>query len=200
MTNPNSFMNMKTGQPDVNYRERNLCFIDLEFTGLDLSKHEILSIACVLVDPMKLEVLSEKEWKIKLEHPECIDPQAKELIEYEKQDWSNAIPLSNALNGLNEFANYATLVGFNIAFDWSFLHRDFEKTQIKPRIDYHMLDIMSLAYLNFRNKKQPKKLSLRAVAQRLAISVSDTHGALTDAKATYEIYKKLAENVTFEKA
>lgn len=200
MIDPNSFMNMKVGQPDINYRERNLCFIDLEFTGLDLNKHEILSIACVLVDPKTLDILSEKEWKIKIEHPENIDPQAKELLEYDKQDWSSAISISDALKTFNEFANYATLVGFNIAFDWSFLHRDFEKQQIKPKIDYHMLDIMSLAYLNFRDKKQPKKLSLRAVAQRLAISVPETHGALADAKATYEIYKKLAGNVTFEKA
>ncbi len=199
MIDPNSFMNMKVNQPDINYRDRNLCFIDLEFTGLDLSKHEILSIACVLVSPKTLKVLSEKEWKIKIKHPENIDPQARELIEFDKQDWSSAASLSEVLYELNEFTNYATLIGYNIAFDWSFLHRDFEKLQIKPKIDYHMLDIMSLAYLNFKEKGQPKNISLRAVAQRLAISVSDTHGALTDARATYEIYKKLSENIKFEK-
>jgi CRISPR-associated protein Cas2 len=198
MSNTISFMNMKPHQPNVNYRERNLCFIDLEFTGLDLSKHEILSIACVLVNPKNLEIISEKEWKVKIEHPENIDPQARELIQFDKQDWSDAISLEDTLISFNEFTNYATLIGFNIAFDWAFLHRDFEKLQIVPKTDYHMMDIMVLSYLNFKNKNQPKNLSLRAVAQRLAIKVSDTHGALTDARATFEIYKKLSSNVTFK--
>lgn len=196
--NPTSFMNMKQHQPDVNYRDRNLCFIDLEFTGLDLSKHEILSIAAVLVNSKTLETLSEKEWKIHITHPENIDPQAKEILDFDNQDWSNAISLKNALTEFSDFVNYATLIGFNIAFDWSFLHRDFETCQIVPKVDYHMLDVMSLAYLNFKEKSQPKNLSLRAVAQRLAISVSETHGALTDARATCEIYKKLSNNIRFE--
>src|SRR6185369_3355952 len=169
MVNATSFMNMKPHQPDVNYRDRNLCFIDLEFTGLDLSKHEILSIACVLVNPKTLEIISEKEWKIKIEHPENIDPQARELIEFDKQDWSNALSLEETLKEFNDYANYATLIGFNIAFDWAFLHRDFEKLLIIPKTDYHMMDVMILAYLNFKDKSQPKNLSLRAVAQRLAI-------------------------------
>jgi DNA polymerase III epsilon subunit-like protein len=199
MITPISFMNMKSDQPNINYRDRNLCFIDLEFTGLDLSIHEILSIACVLVDSKNLKILEEKEWKIKIKYPENIDPRAREVTDYDNHDWKNAVDLEDALNDLNKFANFSTLIGFNIAFDWSFLYRDFEKLKIKPKVDYHMLDIMTLAYLNFKEKKQPKNLSLRAVAQRLAISVSDKHGALTDARATYEIYKKLSKNIVFEK-
>lgn len=191
--NKTSFMNMQTYQPDVNFRDRNLCFIDLEFTGLDLSKHEILSIAGVLVEPKNYAIIKEQEWKIKIQHPEIADPFALEKLHYFEQDWSGAMELQDVLEKFNTFLNFATLVGFNIAFDWSYLSRDFEKLHIKPHMDYHMLDIMSLGYLFFLNKKRPKKLSLRAMARELDITVSDTHSAIADARATYELFKKLIE-------
>lgn len=184
-------MNMQKYQPDLGYRDRNLCFIDLEFTGLDLSKHEILSIACVLVEPKNYEVIAEQEWKIKIQNPENADKSSLETLDYESQDWSNALSLKEALERFNEFANFATLIGFNIAFDWSFLHRDFERLQIKPQTDYHMLDIMAICYLYFKDKKRPRKISLRAMARELDIKVSDVHGALGDARATYELFKAL---------
>jgi DNA polymerase III epsilon subunit-like protein len=159
---PTSFMNMKVYQPDLSYRQRKLCFIDLEFTGLDLAKHEILSIAAVKVDQHSFEVLEEAEWKVAIKNPELIDPQARDLIKFDEQDWSTAHPIAEVLNAFNTFSDYATLVGYNIAFDWAFLHRDFEKNEIQPKVDYHMLDIMVLAYEYFKDVKNPKQLSLRA--------------------------------------
>lgn len=189
-----SFMNMKQYISKMDYRDRNLAFIDLEMTGLDLSKHEILEIACVLVDSRTLKIVKERVWNIKPKKIDAADPQSLALINYEKiDDEVERIEIEQALIEFIEFAKEATLIGFNTAFDWSFLFRDLEKYHIQPVVDYHILDIQILAYLHFQNRTQPKRLSLRAVARKLKISVPDIHGALADSRATYEIFKILSQ-------
>ena len=45
-------------------RKENLAFIDIETTGLNMLKHEIIEVGCVLATP-ELEVIEEFELKIK---------------------------------------------------------------------------------------------------------------------------------------
>ena len=54
-------------------KKHNLAFIDIETTGLNLLKHEIIEIGCVLTTP-ELKVIEEFELKIKPEHIENADP------------------------------------------------------------------------------------------------------------------------------
>ena len=54
-------------------RKHNLAFIDIETTGLNLLKHEIIEIGCVLTTP-DLKVIEDFELKIKPENIEECQP------------------------------------------------------------------------------------------------------------------------------
>lgn len=188
-----SFMNMGSKKDKIDFRDRRLVFLDLEMSGLDVLVHEILEIGMVIVDQRNLEVLDQKSIKVKPANLQNADPVALEMIKFNNADWANSVEITTALNIVNNLAEESMLIGWNIAFDWSFLGLAFERNRIKPKFDYHFLDVISLAYIYFKSKNKPLKLSLRSVARDLGIKVSDVHGALTDAYATYEVYKVLSQ-------
>jgi len=70
-------------------RKHNFAFIDIETTGLNLEKNEVIEIGCVLATPL-LEVIEEFELKIKPEHIENADPVALKVNHYNEKDWENS--------------------------------------------------------------------------------------------------------------
>ncbi|MCX7928184.1 MAG: 3'-5' exonuclease [Patescibacteria group bacterium] len=188
-----SFMSMGEEKEKFDFRDRKLVFIDLEMSGLDVLTHEVLEIGLVVVEQKSLQVLTKKSIKVAPTKLKDADPVALEIIKFRDEDWKDSVDIVTALNILNDLADKAMLIGWNIAFDWSFLGLSFEKARIKPKFDYHFLDVISLAYIYFKNRNKPSKLSLRTIARELEIKVDDVHGALTDAYATYEVYKKLVQ-------
>ncbi|PIR68404.1 hypothetical protein COU49_01285 [Candidatus Nomurabacteria bacterium CG10_big_fil_rev_8_21_14_0_10_35_16] len=171
-------------------RRHNLAFIDIETTGLDVIDHEIIEIGCVLTTP-KLEVIEEFELKIKPEHIEVADPTAMKINHYDESLWQDAHTLKEAIKILSEKVRDAIMVGQNVAFDSSFLEHAFAKTKIKNSMHYHKLDTISIAWAKLHKDTELKHFSLRDMCLRFDIENTKAHSALSDARATYELYKKL---------
>ncbi len=47
----------------TDFRKKPLIFIDLETTGMDLCQHEIIEIACLVVNPETLEIKKTQKGK-----------------------------------------------------------------------------------------------------------------------------------------
>lgn len=183
---------------NINFRDRNLLFIDVETTGLSLIEHEIIEIGCVLVDGKTLEVLKTLEIKIKPQHIEKASKSGIEVSGYTPESWVDALPISQALQKLVDFAPDALIAGWKVDFDWNFINKALEENKIEHTFDYHLLDVISLAYVYFKNKPEPGGLGLRKVAPLLGINLPEQHGALVDARGAYEVYKKLLEKISFK--
>ncbi len=173
-------------------RKHNLAFIDIETTGLDLTKHEIIEVGCVLTTP-ELEVIEEFEFKIKPERIEDADPVALKINHYKATDWEDAITLKEAMKTLASKTADCIMVGQNVAFDSAFLEYSFSKTKIKNTMHYHRLDTISIAWAKFHKDVSFEHFSLREMCLRFGIKNENSHTALSDARATYELYKKLLE-------
>jgi DNA polymerase-3 subunit epsilon len=78
-------------------RKHNFAFIDIETTGLNLLKNEIIEIGCVLTT-QNLEVIEEFELKIKPERIEDADPVALKVNHYSEKDWEAALDYKEAIN------------------------------------------------------------------------------------------------------
>jgi DNA polymerase III alpha subunit (gram-positive type) len=183
---------MKINTKPMNFRDRNLVFIDLEMTGLDPAIHEITEIGCLVVN-RNLEILTTYEQKVKPLHIETADPVAIELTGYTNEKWNDAISLSEALTEVNKLATDAMFVGWNVIADWLFLEKGFLQHKIEPLFDYHLIDAMSVAYTKFLPLEKPDGLNLRKIAEYYQLPMGQLHGALEDATATYEVFKKLME-------
>ena len=179
-------------------KKHNLAFIDLETTGLNPEKHEIIEIGCLIarqkdrgVQGPLVEKIEEFEIKVKPTHIETADREALRICGYNEADWVFAVDLKQALLQLAEMTKSSIMVGHNVSFDWVFLEKAFEETGVSPEFHYHKIDTIALSFAKLYDNPDAQKFSLRALCELLNIKNEKAHTALSDVRATFELYKKL---------
>lgn len=173
-------------------RKHNLAFIDIELTGLDLIKHEIIEIGCIITTP-NFEILEEFEIKIKPKRIKEADPVSLKINHYNETEWKGACSLEEGIKIFSEKVRDCIMVGHNVAFDFEFLDYAFSKTGVKNTLHYHKLDTISLAWAKLNKNTDIEHFSLRDLCLHFGINNQNAHSALSDARATLELYKKLME-------
>ena len=171
-------------------KKHNFAFIDIETTGLNVLAHEILEIGCVLTTP-DLTVLEEFDLKIKPKKIETADPVSLKVSHYNSEAWESGLSLEKALNILSKKTKDCIMVGHNVSFDAGFLEYAFAENEIKNLMHYHKLDTVSIAWAKLHNDPKLERFSLHEMCLRFGIKNEHEHTALSDARATYELYKKL---------
>lgn len=181
-------------------KNNNLIFIDLETTGLDPDKHEIIEIGAILARQTsrankmpEVSFIEEIEIKIKPESIETADPEALRINGYNESEWLFATDLKQALESIIKKSDKAVLVGQNVSFDINFLERAFRKTSLKNPFYFHSLDLVSIAYAKLSGKEGINKFTLWSLSEYFNIKNEKAHTAMADIRATFEIYKKLIE-------
>ncbi len=175
-------------------KNKTLAFLDIETTGTDVLKHEIIEIGCLLVkeqDNGTFKILDEIELKIQPVRIEDADPQALRVNGYDPAAWFFAHSLKDALTVLSEKCQNAVIVGQNISFDWSFLAKGFSETGVKDPFFYAKMDTISIAYSKFKDAEDVNKFTLRALTEYFGLTNTRAHTALADARTTFEVFEKL---------
>lgn len=176
-----------------------LSFVDLETTGLDPARHEIIEVACLVAEPasaggaISWRVADELELKVKPTRLESADPEALRINGYRESDWLFAATLEQAMKTLAEKINDTVVVAQNVTFDWSFLERAFAAAGVTPKIFYHKLDLASMAYGKLFRRDDFQKFSLKALADYFGVENVRAHSALSDTRVTFQIFQKLME-------
>lgn len=173
-------------------KKHNFAFIDIELTGLDFLKHEIIEIGCVITTP-SLEVIEEFELKIKPERLEDAFPASMKINHYDPVLWENAYSLEEAMKIFAEKVKDCIMVGHNVSFDVLFLEYAFNKLRIVNSMHYHRFDTLSIAWAKLHREPDLEHFSLRELCERFGIINERAHTALSDARAAFELYKKLME-------
>ncbi len=177
---------------DFDTREAPISFIDLEMTGLESAKHEIIEIGLVKASQPDLEIIEKWEIRVKPEQLETSDPEALKVAQYDKEKWQNAVSLFEAMNILALKIDRTILAGWNVATDYSFLDQAFSKTGIQLNFFKHILDINS--YTKARLNMSWGSGGLSNTCKKLGVTRENEHTALSDALATYEIYRICVNN------
>lgn len=171
--------------------------LDIETTGLDFTQHEIIEIGCVLFcfDPKKKTFKVEEEFdiKIKPQNIELADKTSLKVNKYTPEEWKDAGTLLSALKKLNKRLDGRVMVAHNAVFDHAFIEKAFRENHIKNTLHYHVFDTLSMAFLAIQGS-DTNQLSLRALCEYFGIENKKAHTALSDAKATYELFVKLLES------
>ena len=177
-------------------KNKKLAFIDTETTGFDPEQQEMIEIGCVIVEQKdgKLgSVVDEFELKIKPEKLENANPEALSVNGYNEAEWLFAMSLEQAMQTFAEKTKDCIFVAHNVAFDWSFIQKAFSTTGVENKLFYAKIDTISFAYGKLHHQTDVARYSLGALCERYGITNERAHTALADARATYEVYKKLLE-------
>lgn len=174
----------------VEFRNRPLLFIDLEMTGLDAEKHEIIEVAALRVRQPDFVVENSYYTKVTPTHIETADPKALRLLRYSDESWKEGIPLKQVLQELSDFAPGCMLAGWSVQNEWDFLNAALKQHGLPYFYTHHLIEVFSLAYSKFYSRTDIPFLNLPNVARALNIYL-DQHKPDSDVRATYEIFKAL---------
>ena len=174
--------------------KRPIAITDVETTGLDAVKHEIVEIGLVLIDQETGGVIDTLDIKVKPEHIETADEVALKLNGYNEADWQDAITLVEAISLYGETAKDAIFCSHNVTFDWSFILEAFKKAGLKSTLDYHRLDLFTLIWLKTKGSNI-ESFSLSRVAQFLGLTEEPLpHRAINGARTAHEIFMKITHS------
>lgn len=173
--------------------KRRIAMTDLETTGDVFGVHEILEIGLVVFDPETFEVYNSVNIKVRPEHIENAVPAALERNGYKPKDWQDAISLKEAIQVYAEKTKDCVFGAYNATFDWGFVSEAFKQTGTKNLMDYHRLDVLSIAWQ--AGLKNEDKWSLKTACKLFGVEPEpEPHNALNGAMTAYKLFKKLDTN------
>lgn len=179
------------------YQGQEFVAIDLETTGLNSRKDEIIEIAAI-----KFNKKGERESFIRLIKP-------KNYVPFEIQEMTGVAISKLMEEGRNleeikeEFISFIKnlpILGWNLSFDLDFLKNNGIK------LSNQTIDVMEIAY-NFlppavyrKGRKRPirRRFSLSSIARDFGIYIKETHRAGTDAFLVCKVFEKLMEQIKYK--
>ncbi len=184
-------------------RNRNFVLIDVETTGFDEKKHQILEVGMLVIKNM--EIVDKLEVKVK--HKEYVitagamEANKINILAHNKQAIEEKEAAELILKFLNdnkaEEEEGYIVIGQNIGFDIKFLEAMFLRCYLikeyRKVISYRNLDLMQLALIkNLEGKIYLEKQDLDHILNQLNIEIPENrHRALMDCKLEYEAMIKL---------
>ncbi len=168
-------------------------FLDCEFGGLDVERHDLTEVGVILTDA-RLEEQAEAQWRVRA-RPERVSKEAAEIFGYDEAVWARAPGVRQVLTELVAMLPKDRKVipaGQNVRMDVLFLERAFKSCEIPYPFDYHVIDLATLFYSWSLVAGEPTRaISLRQAATTAGLLGSEgvTHRALEDARLTLECFR-----------
>lgn len=196
--------------------ERPIAFVDVETTGLDPSRHEVIEVAVVFDEsvfrrlgaPWALRLRREEPdvavWHTRI-RPERIgdaDPGALRVNRYDPERWADAPTTSEIADTIVALLTRSgadpVIVGHNVSFDRDFLNALLRNTGRKDRVSHHTVDTVALCYEHLVPCGL-ESLSLDNVRRFLGIPTEGSHAALKDAVDARDVYLRLTRSSTLRR-
>lgn len=167
-------------------------FLDCEFGGLDVEKHDITEVGIIMTD-YRLAELSTQEWKV-VARADRISPEAAKISGYDPEQWKDATPIRETLTQIADLLpRQHTVVpaGQNVRMDVIFLERAYKNCGIPYPFDYHVIDLATLFYSwSLVAGETVSALSLRQAATTAGLVDGPVpHRALADARLTLDAFR-----------
>ncbi|BDR57034.1 type I-E CRISPR-associated endoribonuclease Cas2e [Xylocopilactobacillus apis] len=165
--------------------------LDVETTGLDVSKDQIISIGAV---KKSADGVKEKFYEF-IKSDKKIPENITKLTGITNSILENeGVELSEALLKLKEFVEDTPIVGYNLSFDDKFISMAFRNLN-ESDLSNKLIDLMPVV------KKKNKFLDdyrLGTVLEKYEIENLKPHESLSDADATMKLAEKLIKNGDLE--
>jgi DNA polymerase-3 subunit epsilon len=167
-----------------------LVSIDLETTGLNPKKDEILSIGAVKIRGNEILVNESLELFVKPENN--ISEKSIHIHHIRPCDLQNAIEADKAIEKVLEFIEGRTLVGYYIKFDYEMLSR-YTSRLIGCKLPNRTIELSSMYYKRRRKSSAYEFVDLKfdTILKELDLPKLYKHDALNDAIMSAMMYLKL---------
>ena len=167
-----------------------IAVIDVETTGLDKDRHEIISFSAIKYNAVmrKETVMSIKIRPLRIG---MIDPNAVKINGYNEREWAGAPTGKEVHRRIKTFLNGCIVVGHNVQFDLKFLSAFFNQLGASPPLIYRSIDTVTLAHEHLVPCGL-ESLSLDSIREFMGYAASPIHTARQDARDCYRVYRTLS--------
>jgi len=189
---------------------KELVWFDLETSGLDMQRHQIIQIAMIATDH-NLEILETEAFKLEFS-VKIASPDALKVNGYSEEKWEDAIGQLEGVERIRSFMEkhatwqkqgsthkFAELAGHNVAlFDAPFLSAYFKRAKtFLPATHWTggQVDTLQMAKSYFFAMGIQDSLKLGSLCKRFGIKLENAHDALADVMATIELAKVLKNQI-----
>lgn len=183
---------MPSGRSD--WREVPWAAVDLETTGLDASRNEIISIGIVPIDAGRI-VVGDARYRI-VRPRTAPDADTIRIHGMRPADLAGAPPLDDVLDEVLDALAGRRLVAHVASVERRFLVPVFRTRGLRLRGEIADTQILARAWLHDRaGMAVPPHLGLEDLARRLGLPVERPHHALGDALTTAQAFLALATHL-----
>ena len=158
-----------------------IAFIDIETTGLEPHKHEIIEVAIITKE-------TTYHVKVSPQFIEFADPRALEINGYTPEEWVDSVPSKMVACEVADILSNKIIVGHNPKFDMSFIRELWELHECTPYVSSRYIDTVQLAREHLPHCPQYK---LDVIRQYLGWSLVGAHSALQDCEDTKKLFHLL---------
>ena len=173
----------------MNFYDRHIVITDLETTGLNPRRQDIIEIGAIRVSQDRLEEQARFDLKVQIQNPDTVQPTALQVNGYTPEAWYGAPSLYDAMQKFSDFSNGCVLAAWNITFEYGFLSEAFSRVNLPDSMDYHRIDLPSLAWFKLGRLEH---FSQNDIAVMLGLSKEpEPHRAITGAEYALSILRAL---------
>lgn len=163
--------------------KKRLIFLDLETSGLDPFKHEILSVGICAKD-------KEYHYFRKMQRPKLADKSALDINRYDQIVWDQkSLEDKELIEVIAPLLRNRIIVGSNPTFDIIFMHKWFNDMGVKPNWFYKPICVAALHL----GRMSDQFLSLKDLCKIYGVKNDNAHDALSDARAAKEVYQAIVK-------
>jgi DNA polymerase III subunit epsilon len=175
--------------------KRRILLIDVETTGIDPHRHEIVQLGALLLKGQDLEEHDAFSSLVRPIGP--ISVGAQKVHGLTIQNLERGPPLECVIREFDaRFPADALIAGHNVGFDVAFLKRAYAQVQLTYPFDYHVLDLWSVAFfvLTAQGVTLPT-YNLDNLCSLYGVRRDRQHDALADVRASASVMRYLFRGV-----
>lgn len=181
----------RRGAPDRTVADLDLLALDLETTGLEPARHEIVSIGMVPVQGLTIELSGAQQWAVRPTGPDGVG-QSATVHGITDDAVAEAVPLEEVLPEVLAALEGRLLLAHHAAIEVGFLARASRAAGLSAPdltvVDTVRLQRRVLSLGRTRGQVREGDLALAAAREHLGLPRYRSHEALTDALACAELY------------
>ena len=160
--------------------------VDLELSGLDPRRHEIVSFAALPVEGGRVRLAQGVRGLVRPERP--VPASSIRIHGLRAADLADAPPLEEAIGPLVEAMAGRVLVAHVAAVERGFLGPALRRVGVRLRGEVADTSVIGRLWLWERDGRMPPDLPLGALAAALGLPVHAEHDALGDALTTAQVF------------
>jgi len=172
---------------------RDILFIDMQTTGINVEKDFPLQISAVLLDKDNLLEKGAFSSYIKNPFSQTTNDRVVQALGIPREVLIKSPNLKTVLTAFKEKFSYNVTIASHNIVNVNFLRESFRRSNIEYEYDYHVLELWTLAYMYLSKQNLKKIPTAETIGSYFKLSRKNERDSLESCRYYSEIFRQLVK-------